>query len=82
MSLGTRALYDDPLASLFKTNANALISLADRQSGFQCPSSLGNVQAGCLDAVQHRPALPRRNVGIAAWIWQIMDDFLQARARP
>lgn len=77
VSLGTRALDDDPLAALFKTNANALISLADRQSVSNAQARWATFKQGAW--MLFNIALPflGRNVGIAAWIWQIMDDLQQ-----
>lgn len=75
VTLGTSALDDDPLAMLFKTNANALISLADRQSVSNAQARWATFKQGAW--MLFNIALPflGRNVGIGAWIWQIMDDL-------
>ncbi|WLG53902.1 dermonecrotic toxin domain-containing protein [Pseudomonas sp. FP1742] len=75
VTLGTTALDDDPLATLFKTNANALISLADRQSVSNAQARWATFKQGAW--MLFNIALPflGRNIGIAAWIWQIMDDL-------
>ena len=78
IDLGDEALLGDPLATLFTSNANALIELATRQS-------VSNVQKR-WDTLRHagwqifNGALPflGRTAGIAVWIWQIMDDLQEA----
>ncbi|QXH75905.1 dermonecrotic toxin domain-containing protein [Pseudomonas salmasensis] len=69
---------NDTLATLFKANANALVELATRQS-------VSNVQKRWA-TFRHagwqifNAALPfmGRTLGVAAWIWQIMDDLQAA----
>ncbi|NNB68630.1 dermonecrotic toxin domain-containing protein [Pseudomonas fluorescens] len=68
----------DTLATLFKANANAMVELATRQS-------VSNVQKRWATFRQagwqiFNAALPfmGRTLGIAAWIWQIMDDLQDA----
>lgn len=79
IGLGDEVLLGDPLATLFTSNANALIELATRQS-------VSNAQKR-WDTLRHagwqifNGALPflGRTVGIAVWIWQIMDDLQEAK---
>ncbi len=78
IELSDEALGADSLDELFKANANALIELATRQS-------VSNAQKR-WETFRHTgwqifsAALPflGRSVGIAAWIWQIMDDLQEA----
>ncbi|WLH84789.1 dermonecrotic toxin domain-containing protein [Pseudomonas sp. FP2338] len=75
VTLSDEEVGNDALATLFKANANAMVTLADRQS-------VSNVQKRWA-TFRHtgwqifNAALPfmGRTVGIAAWIWQIMDDL-------
>ncbi|OPA82973.1 hypothetical protein BFW86_28580 [Pseudomonas fluorescens] len=78
IELGDEVLTGDVLATLFKTNASTLIELATRQSVSNAQKrwdSLRNAGWQIFNA-----ALPflGRTVGIAAWIWQIMDDLEEA----
>ncbi|UOB24052.1 hypothetical protein MRY17_25765 [Pseudomonas orientalis] len=78
ITLSDEEVGNDTLATLFKANANALIELATRQS-------VSNVQKRWA-TFRHagwqifNVALPfmGRTLGIAAWIWQIMDDLQAA----
>ncbi|KQM48682.1 hypothetical protein ASE80_11575 [Pseudomonas sp. Leaf15] len=75
VTLADEEVGNDALATLFKANASAMVELADRQS-------VSNVQKRWA-TFRHtgwqifNAALPfmGRTVGIAAWIWQIMDDL-------
>lgn len=79
IELSDEVLVDDALASLYTANANALVELATRQS-------VSNVQKR-WDTFRRtgwqifNVALPflGRTAGIAAWIWQIMDDLQEAK---
>lgn len=76
--LSDEEVGNDTLAALFKANANALVELATRQS-------VSNVQKRWA-TFRHagwqifNAALPflGRTLGVAAWIWQIMDDLQAA----
>ncbi len=78
ITLSDEEVGNDTLATLFKTNANAMIELATRQS-------VSNVQKRWA-TLRHagwqifNAALPfmGRTLGVAAWIWQIMDDLQAA----
>ncbi|NWD21873.1 hypothetical protein HX864_01245 [Pseudomonas yamanorum] len=75
--LGSDVLHDNDLASLFKANANALVTLADQQS-------VSNAEAR-WESFKHtgwlifNAALPflGKTVGAAAWIGQLIDDVQQ-----
>ena len=75
VTLTDEEVGNDALAMLFKANATAMVELADRQS-------VSNVQKRWA-TFRHtgwqifNAALPfmGRTVGIAAWVWQIMDDL-------
>ncbi|WLH24181.1 hypothetical protein PSH76_30040 [Pseudomonas sp. FP215] len=78
ITLTDEEVGNDTLATLFKANANALVELATRQS-------VSNVQKRWA-TFRHagwqifNAALPfmGRTLGVAAWIWQIMDDLQAA----
>ncbi|AZE86654.1 DNA polymerase III alpha subunit [Pseudomonas orientalis] len=75
VTLTDEEIGNDALATLFKANANAMVELATRQS-------VSNVQKRWA-TFRHagwqifNAALPfmGRTLGVAAWIWQIMDDL-------
>ncbi|WP_455929025.1 dermonecrotic toxin domain-containing protein [Pseudomonas fluorescens] len=78
VTLTNEEVGNDALATLFKANATAMVELAKRQS-------VSNVQKRWA-TFRHagwqifNAALPfmGRTLGIAAWIWQIMDDLQTA----
>ncbi|WGT26975.1 hypothetical protein [Pseudomonas marginalis] len=77
MVLGNAVLKDDLLATLFTTNAQALVTLADRQSVSNAESRWATLkQAGwnLLNAVL--PFLSP-TLGTALWIWQVLDQLQQ-----
>ena len=75
IDFGSEILRNDYFATLFKTHAMALVTLADRQS-------VSNAE-GRWESLKHagwqifNAALPflGRTVGAAAWIGQLMDDL-------
>ncbi|MHC8397749.1 dermonecrotic toxin domain-containing protein [Pseudomonas sp. LB3P93] len=75
VTISTAALDDAPLATLFKANANAMITLADRQSVSNAQARWATLKQGTW--MLFNVALPflGRTAGVAAWIWQIMDDM-------
>lgn len=75
MSLGTKIVQGDIFATLFKANSTALVELADRQSVSNAESRWASFKrAGWMLFNAVLPFLGR-TVGIAAWIWQIMDQL-------
>ena len=85
MSLSNQVLNDELFATLFKANANALVTLADRQSVSNAESRWETFKrAGWLIFNATLPFLGR-TVGAAAWVWQIMDqlqDVVDAESHP
>lgn len=75
VSLGTTAIETDVLATLCKTNVQAMITQADRQSVSNAEARWASLKRGGW--MIFNAALPflGRSVGTAAWIWQIMDDL-------
>ncbi|AWY42093.1 hypothetical protein DKY63_20160 [Pseudomonas putida] len=75
VAFSTKALDGDPFAALFKANANAMVSLADRQSLSNAEARWATLKQGAW--MLFNIALPflGSTVGTAAWIWQIMDDL-------
>jgi hypothetical protein len=75
MGLGGKALEGDLPEALFKANAQALVTLADRQSVSNAENRWASFkQAGWTLFYSVLPFLGR-TVGIGAWIWQVMDQL-------
>jgi hypothetical protein len=80
LALSDEVVGNDSLATLFRDNANAMVELATRQSVSNAQKRWASYrEAGWLIFSAALPFMGR-TVGIAAWIWQIMDD-LQATAQ-
>ncbi|ASV35757.1 hypothetical protein CI807_06045 [Pseudomonas sp. NS1(2017)] len=77
IDLGGEVLHDDDFATLFKANANALVTLADRQSVSNAEARWESFKhAGWLIFNSVLPFMGG-TVGAATWIWQLMDDLQQ-----
>ncbi|MHC8398141.1 dermonecrotic toxin domain-containing protein [Pseudomonas sp. MDT1-17] len=78
VTFSTKALDGEPDAALFKANANAMVTLADRQSVSNAEARWATLKRGAW--MLFNIALPflGRTAGTAAWIWQIMDDLQEA----
>lgn len=75
MDLGSNVLDDDDFATLYKANANALVTLADQQSVSDTEARWESFQhAGWLIFNSVLPFMGG-TVGAASWIWQLMDDL-------
>lgn len=75
IALGGKALEGDLFATLFKSNANALVELADQQSVSNAESRWASFKrAGWMLFNAVLPFLGR-TIGMGAWIWQIMDQL-------
>ncbi|MGY2373624.1 hypothetical protein ACW9IB_03880 [Pseudomonas sp. SDO524_S393] len=75
LALGQEAIEGDLPGVLYDANANALITLADRQSVSNAEARWATFKrAGWLIFNSALPFLGR-TVGAAAWIWQIMDQL-------
>ena len=73
--LGGHAIEHPVPTALFNANAQALITQADRQSVSNAEARWATFKhAGWMIFNAALPFLGR-NVGTAAWIWQIMDDL-------
>lgn len=85
LRLGQDTITDDLFATLYKANANALVTLADRQSVSNAEARWATFKrASWLIFTAALPFLGR-TVGTAAWIWQIMDQMqhvVDAQAHP
>lgn len=73
--LGSRVLEQDVLATLFKTNAKALIAQADRDSVSNAEARWATLKRGGWALFNAALPFLGRSVGTAAWIWQILDDL-------
>ncbi|OMQ40856.1 MULTISPECIES: dermonecrotic toxin domain-containing protein [Pseudomonas] len=78
VTIRTTPLPEPPLQAVFTANANALITLADRQSVANGERRWATLKQGAW--LLFNIALPflGRTAGTAAWIWQIMDDLHEA----
>jgi hypothetical protein len=77
MGLGEQTLDGDLCSALFKANTDALVALADRQSVSNAENRWATFKrAGWM---MFNAVLPfsGRTVGVAAWIWQVMDQLQQ-----
>ncbi|HEX4548871.1 hypothetical protein [Pseudomonas sp.] len=74
VTLGMKTLEGDRLAQLFKSNANALVELADRQSVSNAESHWATLKQGAWKLFNGVLPFLGPTLGTAAWIWQIMDD--------
>ncbi|OIN47830.1 hypothetical protein BLL37_10985 [Pseudomonas azotoformans] len=73
--LGDETLNGDVLSALFKANANALVELANRESVSNADARWATFKhTGWLIFNAALPFLGS-TVGVAAWIWQIMDQL-------
>lgn len=75
MSLGTQVLSGDLPDALFKSNANALVALADRQSVSNAEARWTSIKQGGWLAFNAALPFLGRTVNTAAWIWQIFDQL-------
>lgn len=75
VSLAASLLDEDPVVAMFNANANALITLADRQTVSNAEARWETFKQGAW--MLFNLALPflGRTAGTAAWIWQILDDL-------
>lgn len=75
MNLGMQVIEGDLTGELFKANANALVTLADRQSVSNAEARWTSIkQTGWLAFNAVLPFLGR-TVNATAWIWQILDQL-------
>lgn len=75
VNLSKKVLDKDALATLFTANANAMITLSDRQTVSNSEARWATFKQGAW--MLFNIALPflGRTAGTAAWVWQIMDDL-------
>ena len=77
VELGREVLPNDDFATLFRANADALVTLADRQSVSNAEARWESFKhAGWLMFNTVLPFMGRA-AGAATWIWQLMDDLQQ-----
>lgn len=75
ISLGGQVIENDVLSTLFKANARALITQADRQSVSNAEARWATLKRGGWALFNAALPFLGRSIGTAAWIWQIMDDL-------
>ncbi|WP_411390995.1 dermonecrotic toxin domain-containing protein [Pseudomonas sp. MPB23] len=75
ITLSDQGLGTDPLAALFKANAEAMVELASRQSVANTQKRWATLRQTGWQIFNATLPFLGRTAGIAAWIWQIMDDL-------
>lgn len=75
IKLANKAVDEPVLPNLFKANARAMVELADRQSVSNAEDRWATLQLNAWRIFSLVLPFLGRTVGIAAWIWQIMDDL-------
>ncbi|SEM61225.1 hypothetical protein SAMN04487857_103197 [Pseudomonas sp. ok272] len=75
ITLSDEQLGSELLATLFKDNANAMVELATRQSVSNAQKRWTSLRRAGWQIFNVALPFMGRTVGIAAWIWQIMDDL-------
>lgn len=75
VTLGSDVVESDVLATLHKTNVQAVITQADRQSVSNAEARWATLKRGGWALFNAALPFLGRGVAIAAWIWQIMDDL-------
>jgi hypothetical protein len=75
VALSSAAIESDVLATLHRSNVDAIITQADRQSVSNAEARWATLKSGGW--MLFNAALPflGRSIGMAAWLWQIMDDL-------
>ncbi|USW96150.1 hypothetical protein NHF39_05645 [Pseudomonas proteolytica] len=75
IALSDEVLGNDTLHTLFTANANALVELATRQSVSNVQKRWASYRQAAWQIFSAVLPFFGRTLGIAAWIWQIMDDL-------
>lgn len=79
VELSDDILGGDALDTLFKANADALVELATRQSVSNMQKRWDTLRRTGWQIFNAALPFLGRTVGVAAWIWQIMDDLQEAK---
>lgn len=85
VKLGQDVLAGDLFATLYNANANALVTLAERESVSNAEARWATFKRASWAIFNAVLPFLGRTVGTAAWIWQIMDqlqDLVDAQAHP
>ncbi|AZF13453.1 hypothetical protein C4J93_5303 [Pseudomonas sp. R2-37-08W] len=75
IGLSDEVLTGDVLGTLFEANANAMIDLAKQQSVSNTQKRWASYRQAAWQIFGAALPFLGRTAGIAAWIWQIMDDL-------
>ena len=75
IALSDEVLGNDVLGTLFKANANAMVELATRQSVSNVQKRWATFRRAGWQIFNATLPFLGPTVGIAAWMWQIMDDL-------
>jgi hypothetical protein len=78
VKLAATPLAQPALSTLFTTNANAMITLADRQSVSNAQSRWQTLKHGAWALFNIALPFMGKTAASAAWVWQIMSDLEDA----
>ena len=77
LTLGAQVVSGDYLTHLYRSNVNALVELAQRQSVSNAQSRWDSFKHGAWMILNAALPFLGKTVGTAAWIWQVLDDLQQ-----
>ncbi|WP_223594423.1 dermonecrotic toxin domain-containing protein [Pseudomonas sp. A-R-19] len=75
--LGSATMATEAMATLYKTNVNALVELAQRQSVSNAQNRWATFKHAAWMILNAALPFLGRTVGTSAWIWQVLDDLQQ-----
>lgn len=75
--LGSGVIASDSMATLYKTNVNALVELAKRESVSNAQNRWATFKHAAWMILNAALPFLGRTVGTSAWIWQVLDDLQQ-----
>jgi hypothetical protein len=78
LTLSATTVTEPAQQALFTANANALVTLADRQSVSNAERRWATLKQGAWQLFNIALPFLGRTGAMAAWIWQIMDDLHEA----
>lgn len=77
LTLGSQIISGDYLTHLYKSNVNALVEMAQRQSLSNAQNRWNTFKRASWMLLNAALPFLGRTVGTAAWIWQVLDDVQQ-----
>ena len=77
LTLGSQVIAGGYLPHLYKSNVNALVEMAQRQSLSNAQNRWNTFKRASWMLLNAALPFLGRTVGTAAWIWQVLDDLQQ-----